>query len=47
MSVAPPGGNGTMKRTGFCGQPWAPTPVEASATSTAASKLTSLISILL
>src|SRR5262245_17471522 len=23
MSVAPPGGNGTMKRTGFCGHDWA------------------------
>src|SRR5262245_50201411 len=45
MSVAPPGGNGTMKRTGFCGHPWAPTPVEASATSAAARSLTKLIRI--
>src|SRR6185503_15540946 len=33
MSVAPPGGNGTMKRTGFCGQDCAWAPAASSAPS--------------
>src|SRR6185295_18204670 len=47
ISVAPPGGNGTMKRTGFCGQACAAAPLEASASSTAPRSLTKPISILL
>jgi hypothetical protein len=39
MSVAPPGGNGTMNFTGFCGQDCAPAD---AATSRPAAKATSL-----
>ena len=37
MSVAPPGGNGTMKRTGFCGQDCAAAPCEREQRGRAAS----------
>jgi hypothetical protein len=30
MSVAPPGGKGTMKRTGFCGQDCAKAPLPSN-----------------
>jgi hypothetical protein len=43
MSVAPPGGNGTMNLTGFCGQAWAWT---VPAMANAAAKTSSLRSMI-
>src|SRR4051812_29868300 len=43
MSVAPPGGKGTMKRTGRCGHSCAATPMDATESNTTERNLNSLI----